>query len=55
MYDCDPDTMHELTSEKKEDWTFLKEAKEVEYKGNIPEATRLYHKAYKLDPSLDLS
>jgi len=54
MYERDPDSAPKLSLVQIEARNLLKEAEEAETKCNIPEATRLYKKAYRLDPALSM-
>jgi len=53
MYERDPDSAPKLSSVQVEARELLKEAEKAEMSCDIPEATRLYRKAYRLDPTLD--
>jgi len=53
MYERDPSSAPRLSAERVEAREVLKEAERAECDCNILEATRLYRKAYRLDPTLD--
>lgn len=53
LFERDPETAPQLTSEQKEAREFLKKAEQAEEGGRLPEAVSFYKKAYRLDPSLD--
>lgn len=53
MYERDPETAPKLSLKQIEAREILAEAEKAEEDGKIPEATRLYKKAYRLDPTLD--
>lgn len=53
MYARDPETAPKLTSKQLEAREFLKKAEMAEVAGDIPGATQLYRRAYRLDPALD--
>ena len=55
IYERDPESAPKLSSAQLEARIFLKEAEEAETDCNIPEATRLYKKAYGLDPTLSMT
>jgi len=53
MYERDPDTAPKLSREQVMARELLEEAEAAEMDCDIPEATRCYRKAYRLDPTLD--
>jgi hypothetical protein len=55
MFERDPETAPQLTSQEREARDFVKRAELAEEEGNISEAIRLYKRAYRLDSSLDSS
>jgi len=53
MYERDPDTAPKLSPEQVQARELMEEGERAEMDCNIPEATRCYRKAYKLDPTLE--
>jgi hypothetical protein len=54
MFERDPKTAPQMTSQQREAREFLRKAETAEMQGNIPEAITLYKKAYRLDTTLDV-
>jgi len=53
MFERDPTSAPTMTQDQRDARLFLEQAEHAETVGDIIEATRLYRKAYRLDPSLD--
>ena len=55
LFERDPSTATQLTSDEQEARKLLKEAEEKEERGHFDEATKLYRRAYRLDNALEFN
>lgn len=53
LFQRDPSSAPQYTEDERMAREWLKQAEEAEQQRNVPEAIRLYNKAYRLDPSLE--